>query len=676
MAMTERELLRIINQAEREAVLHNGEYMALNERFLERYLGDPQGDEVEGQSQVISTDCFDIVESDMPAHARTFLGPQNILEFKALNVGNPQAVQEAEEKTAYVNWLIKHQPNAFRILFGWMKDAEIQKIGVVKFRYVETEEIKVMPYRGMSPEELAVLEQDFEEDKDVDSWEITGQDEEENEVEYTLKMTTRTFETVPVPVENFLISRNAANKDEAEFIGDFGRMSRGELIAMGLDEEDVMALPAVGSGEIDDNSSMKQIRFRQQGGEDQDSDVQDPISQMIEFTESYPLVDFDGDNIAERRHVFKAGNKIFINEPFEVAPYAINSAYLMPHNAIGRSRVEVTEQTQRVKTALERQMLDNVYRVNNGRVVVNDDVTNVDDLLSIRMNGIVRTSGDPRMAVAQLETPFVGDKALLIMQYMDSAQSKATGNMMTNQGLDSDALYRETATRFEGMKEVGQAKVELIARCFAETGWKELFEGYAWMVAHYQNDKTEVMILGKPMTIDPRKWRHKHYVSSIVGLAAGDDETVVGNMAGLLTIHNQLKATGSLLTDDLGVYNTLKKMVNGMGFEDVTKFFNNPEQPDSQLLAQNEMLMNAVDTMQQQIQGLSNPLAEAELVKREGDIAIAQGKQQIEAAKFQDSREKWQAELQEKATKDASDAAFKATELEVESGVDIPGSTV
>ena len=93
MAMTERELLRIINQAEREAVLHNGEYMALNERFLKRYLGDLQGDEVEGQSQVISTDCFDVVESDMPAHARTFLGSNNILEFNAVNVGNLQAYQ-------------------------------------------------------------------------------------------------------------------------------------------------------------------------------------------------------------------------------------------------------------------------------------------------------------------------------------------------------------------------------------------------------------------------------------------------------------------------------------------------------------------------------------------------------------------------------------------------------
>lgn len=676
MAMTERELLRIINQAEREAVLHNGEFMALNERFFQRYMGEPQGDEVEGQSQVVSSDCFDVVEADMPSHARTFLGSHNILEFKALNVGSPQAVQEAEEKTAYVNWLIKNQPNAFRILFGWMKDAEIQKMGVVKFRYHEEEETKVMPYRGMSPEELAVLEQDFEDDKDVDSWEITGQDEDDDEVEYTLKMTTRTFETVPVPVENFLISRNAPNKDEAELVGDFGRISRGDLIAMDFDEADVMALPAIGSGEIDDNSNMKQLRFQQQGGEDVDSDVQDPISQMIEFTEMYILVDFDGDNIAERRRVFKAGNKIFINEPFEMVPYAINSAYLMPHNAIGRSRVEVTEQTQVVKTAIERQMLDNIYRVTNGRVVVNDEITNVDDLLNIQMNGIIRTTGDAHSAVAQLETPFIGDKALLVMHYMDSAQSSSTGTIPTNQGLDSDALYRESATRFEGVKEVGQAKVELIARVFAETGWKDLFEGYAWMVAHYQNDKTEIMILGKPMTIDPRKWRHKHYIASIVGLAAGDDETVVGNMAGLLTIHQQLKGSGSLLTDDLGVYNTLKKMVNGMGFSDVTKFFNNPEQPDSQLLAQNEMLLNAVESLQQQNGALQNPLAEATMIEREGKLVIAQGKQELDIAKFTDEQEKWRAELAEKATKDASDAAFKATELEVESGADIPGSTV
>lgn len=676
MPMSDSELLRIINAAERDAILHNGEYMTLNERYLQRYLGDPQGDEEEGQSQVISTDCFDVVESDMPSLARTFLGPKNILEFSAMNIANPQAVQEAKEKTVYVNWLIKHQPNAFRILFGWIKDAEIQKIGVVKYRYVEKEESKVMVYRGMSPEELAILEEDFAADSDVDSWKITGKDEDDEEVEYTLKMTERTFETIPVPVENFLISRNAPSKDEAEFIGDFGRMSRGELIAMGFDRDDVMSLPSIGSGELDDNSSMKQIRFQDQGGEDQGSDSDDPISQMVDFTDMYPLIDYDQDDILERRHIFKAGNKILLNEPFEMAPYAINSAYLMPHNAIGRSRVEVTEQTQEVKTALQRQMLDNIYRVNNGRVVVNDDVTNVDDLLTIRMNGIVRTTGDPRMAVAQLETPFIGDKALLVMQYMDTAQAKTTGNMLTNQGLDSDALYRETATRFQGMKEAGAEKVELIARCMAETGFKELFMGYAWMVAHYQRDKIEIEVLGKPMTIDPRKWRHKHYIASNVGLAAGDDDTVVGNMAGLLTVHQTLKAGKSVLTDDLKVYNTLTRMVNGMGINDINNFFNNPTQPEDTLLAQNEMLMNAVDNMQQQIAGLQNPLAEAELVKREGDIAIAQGKQQIEAAKFEDSREKWQEELESKKIKDASDAAFEATKLEVESGTDIPGATI
>ena len=71
-----------------------------------------------------------------------------------------------------------------------------------------------------------------------------------------------------------------------------------------------------------------------------------------------------------------------------------------------------------------------------------------------------------------------------------------------------------------------------------------------------------------------------------------------------------------------------------------------------------------------------NKLVDAEMVKREGDIAIAQGKLSLEAAKLQASTSNNQAKLAQDASQFQTNTAVKLTELEVNSGQDIPGSAV
>lgn len=95
--MTERELLSIVKEAERDALSYNGEFIQENQELTDYYYSEPFGDEVEGQSQVVSSDVQDLVESDMPSLARVFLGAQDVITF------DPQSeregdVQEAEEK--------------------------------------------------------------------------------------------------------------------------------------------------------------------------------------------------------------------------------------------------------------------------------------------------------------------------------------------------------------------------------------------------------------------------------------------------------------------------------------------------------------------------------------------------------------------------------------------------
>jgi spore coat polysaccharide biosynthesis protein SpsF (cytidylyltransferase family) len=58
----------------------------------------------------------------MPSLARIFLGSGDILEFQS-NTDSEAEIAEAEEKTKYVNWVIRNQPESFQLLHNWMKDA-------------------------------------------------------------------------------------------------------------------------------------------------------------------------------------------------------------------------------------------------------------------------------------------------------------------------------------------------------------------------------------------------------------------------------------------------------------------------------------------------------------------------------------------------------------------------
>jgi len=151
--MSDNELLSLVSQAESDAVEFNGTFSKDNERLLRAYMAEPYGDEVEGQSHVVSTDVADVVESDMPSLARVFLSPTEVLSFMPTS-DREEDVQEAEDKTKYIDWLVRRQPESFQTIHGWLKDAEIQKMGVLKYFMEDTRAPEEHEFTGLDPLEL------------------------------------------------------------------------------------------------------------------------------------------------------------------------------------------------------------------------------------------------------------------------------------------------------------------------------------------------------------------------------------------------------------------------------------------------------------------------------------------------------------------------------------------
>ena len=662
-----------------DATGNNSTFIAENEELLDRYEGNPYGDELPERSKVISNDVMDIVEADMPALARIFLGVSDVFKFKP-NSAKEDDVKEADDKTKYVNWQVRHQPWSFSVIHGFIKNALIQKTSVVKYFIKETTEVEEHKKTGLSNIELAGVEKSLKgEDvkkveKNVDLVrEEENEGEEENTVVFKVSRKTKCAKIVDVPLETFRMTKNAVDKDTAAMVGDVTLMTRGELLALGFKKETISKLSLVaGDGQIGTQTSvsseasrLSDIRDAAEGGTDDTQAIDDWASEQVEVEDLYPLVDFDGDGIAERRHIMRSGETVLINEVFNHVPYALMSSILMPHKAIGKSRAELAAPTARIKTAILRGVNDNIYAVNNPRMGANTNVE-MDDLLVMRPAGVVRSNADTPIAndLMPIEIPYIGDKAMQVIQYYDQARAQTTGSLLASQGLNADDLGKETATRFEGIQDNSDQKVELVARVMAETGFRALFEGVAWLDANFQNTAVEIEVLGEELSVNPGDWKFKHEVVSRVGLGAGDDEAMLQTMSALWVVHQQLREMNSPMTDEVKRFNILKQMVNASGLPEETEFFNNPERPEQLITAQNEILTNLVQQLQDQVAQLQNPLAEAETIKAKATLIKAQGQQQLDVAQMGEDQRQFNIDTAQKQDQFMKDLALQLTALE------------
>jgi len=338
--MTDDVLKTELDKLSHDATGNNSRFINENEELLDRYFGNPYGDEEPNQSKIVSNDCMDVVESDMPSLARIFLGAGEIINFSPNNNSEEQ-IEEAKSKTKYVNWQIREQPWSFSVIHGFIKNAEIQKLSVVKYFIDERTEVEEHKKTGLSNEEIALYE-DTLEGEDVKSVEMVREEEGDNDENTIVFKVTRTKKPVVVrgvELENFRMTRNAESKETADLVGDVSLMSRGELMASGFTREQISELPL--SGDLQENTRLKDIRDEKEGGAHDNMQVSDWASEEVEIEDLYVLIDYDGDGIRERRHIMRSrnGEVVLVNEVFNHVPYALMTAILMPHKAIWRSRV-------------------------------------------------------------------------------------------------------------------------------------------------------------------------------------------------------------------------------------------------------------------------------------------------------------------------------------------------
>lgn len=634
--------------------------------LMRRYNSEKYGTEKPGRSSYVSNDVQDVIEADMPSLARSFLGANKICVFPPSG-DSQENIDEAKQKTEYIDWLVRGQRESFRINHGFLKDIEILKIGALKWSICEDVDVSIITKSGFTEDDV----DDFIESQDGEV-ELISRSGDSDVFDLEFKITKKSLmpRLIGVPVESLLFSPNAVSEEDASLVGDVCTKTRGELLQDGFDVEVISEIPTSSSHK---DAGLSLIRPNSDGVISEDS-FADWATQTVEIYDLYVKVDKDGDGVAERRHIVMGGDVIIEDEPFEKVPYAITSAILSSHSLIGTSRAELAAPTAKIQTALKRGLLDNGYLHNRPRVAINDRVEE-DDLLS--GVGVIHVDGEdhPANSMHSLTVPYIGNEALQVIQYMDQARAQTTGSLMASQGLSADDFGKETATRFNGVQDASKAKIELVARVIANA-YSRVYDGMLWLASEFQSGDYYFMAGDSEMLVTPSSWKFKHKAKSKIGLGAGDGQGSSETLAGILALQSQLKAEGSSLVDEVKRFNTIDATLKAMDIHDTSLFFNNPERPEQLIVRENEILKQSVEQLQQMVQELQNPLAEAEKIKQEAFLLKAENDAKIKILQEQEKARQFDVSTGQKQEFHDDEITVKLTELELENSKNIEGSIV
>lgn len=648
--MTDEELAALIDQEMAAGLSADSDKLSRDRaKAMEYYLGEPYGDELPDKSNIVTREVMDTIEWIKPELMKLFASGTETVRFEP---EGPDDVPKAQQSTDYINYLFHRKNPGFKILYQWITDGLLQKNGIVKVWYDTEASKRRETYAGLSEMEAEALLLD----DDVEP--VEQEVNEDGTINLTVIRTgacsgTRVMNIAP---EEFTISRKALDIESSPFCAHTTRMTISDLNAQGYDTD---GISHDDTGLQWEEEARARHKHDDTDRETLEHESSDETMREVWVTEAYLRTDEDGDGIAELRKVVKAGKKILDNEEVDVMPFAGWTPIMISHKFHGLSIADLVMDLQRLQSQLFRNMLDNQYLTNNGRYVAIEGMVNLDDLLTSRPHGVVRTK--MQGAVQRLDTPQLGNTAFQMLEYVDRLREKRTGVSERSQGLDPNQLSANTAaTAVNQVMVAAQQRVELIARVFGETGLTDLFRLMHKVVIQNQTAKDIFRLRDQYVEVDPSDWHERRDTSVVVGLGNGSREQEMMQLN--MIFQNQMALANNpkfnALVSPANIYSTLEDQVKVFNKAASGRHFTDPTSPEAQQ-AQMQQQQQAQQQQQMQMQMLQmenqNRQMEIQIKQmkvtlddqnRKADLAIKQQGHDLDVQEHEDDVALRTAELQ------------------------------
>jgi hypothetical protein len=591
--MDELEVVALIEQEESVAYgLNDTELARERAKAIEYYLGEPYGNEVEGRSQVVTTEVQDTIEAALPQLLKIFVSGDEIVRF---NPKHAEDIPAAEQETEYINHVVMEKNPGYLVFYTWIKDALLSKNGYVKVYYEDEEKVEEESYRGLTDAQLQmiaanqgveVLEHDQYPDPSVqippelqmaaemgvpEALQMLQQIPMLHDVKIAVTESTGKICIINVAPENMLVGVDTPNTNlqEARFVQHREYKTRDELEAEGFD---VPAGLENNDGRYDGESMARDLY-------DEQNNV--THANLILVKDTYIRIE------GKLRRYVIAGNTVLLEEDADIVPFCCLTPHLMPHRHIGRSYADLTMSDQLVGSTLIRGLLDAMYLANQPRFAISDNV-NLDDMLVSRPGGVVRTTGDPAGNILPLMAAPPSPITFNLIELLNSNREKRTGVTSYNQGLEADSLNK-TKGGMQMIMNAAQERLLNVARLFAETGVKDLFMMVHRLVRTNYTKPDIVRLRNEWVEVDPRQWKTRTDMVITVGLGTGNKDQQIQHLMTMLGVQQQAMQIG--IATPTNIYHSCIKLAQNAGFKDAEEFFTDPStqeqkppQPDPKVI--------------------------------------------------------------------------------------------
>lgn len=686
-AMTEAELATLIDNELRQSYGYgDGKLEQERRRALYYFMAEAKEDlappSIEGRSKVVDTTVRNTVLGMEGPLLKTFYGSDNVFEFEE---STPEDAPKAKLISEYVNHIFRKKNPGYLITATWIREALLQKKGIIKVWWDESDIETTEDYNGQTIEQITILlgDGDIEivnqrgypdEDAEKEKTKVLEQAQQQLHQMYTqaleshdpaalqqYQQASAQFEQmqaqeVPmlydvtikrkttggricienVPPEEFIMSKRGKNLADTPFCSHRFKRTVAQLEARGYTVPDT-------AGSDDSSADQSQERIERLSYLDNDDTGMntpfgeaDPSQREIAITESYLQVDFDGTGVPEWRQVVKSGTHVFANEPCDGPPFVDLGSIPLPHLFYGTCPADLALEPQRINTSLIRSALDNQYLAANGRYYAVKGRVNLDDLLNSRPGGVVRV--DDPTAVGRLDQGS-GDVAgtMALVEWSQKYAEESTGH--SRQGSFTGNELQQTATQANIVSNMADRRLEAISRYMAETGFQQLGEMILKLVCKYQRKAEMVKIGGEWHNIDPREWTNKFSLTINVGLGTGNKDQLVShlNLLGMKTVEGLQLGFAT----PKNLYNVSARLSNALGFKDGDEFFTDPEKMPPKPPVQDPAVVKAqLDAQNRQAElqferEKAQMLAQVELqvaqTKAQAQMEVDRNRQQLEA---------------------------------------------
>jgi len=614
--MDDSELQGIITSDLEDAVSYiDSDLSPIRAKGTEYYRGDPFGNEEEGRSQVVAMEVRDTVSAMMPSLMRVFFSTENTVEYMPRG---PEDEMGAQQATDYANLIFNSDNNGFMTTYAIFKDALVRKCGIAKYWWEEEEKVRIEEYSGLDDQTLQILSQENAEVKIVVSYPDPAISQETidqvnaqamaagqpappvpmlHDVQIKRIVKDGRVRIMAVPPEELVIDRRARSFEDAAIIAHRQMLTVADLIAMGYDEDEVR--DNLTSNDLDSNEEF--LARQPLNNITGNNNTTNPMMQRVLYVEAYSRVDYDQDGIPELRKIccMGSGYNIVRNLPASYIPFVDFPCDPEPHTSPleSMSIFDITHDLQEIKSEILRNTLDSLAQSIHPRTAIVEGQVNIDDVLNNETGAVIRMRA-PGM-VQPFNTPFVGQAAFPMLDYVDQIKEDRTGMSKAAMGLNADALQSSTKAAVAATISASQGRIELTSRILAE-GMKKLFKGILYLITTHQDKPRMVRLRNQWVQIDPRAWDNSMDVSINIGLGQGDtNERLQGLM---MILQKQEQALSTMGADNPFVSmtqfsRTLRKIVELSGFKDASQYFKDvpegymppqkPERPTpEQVLAQ------------------------------------------------------------------------------------------